>query len=71
MEGVVRIRLTAPPVEGKANEALLKFLSKRLGIPKGGLELAMGDHGRNKLIRISGLTAEEVYGRLGVAPPPA
>jgi uncharacterized protein (TIGR00251 family) len=71
MEGVVRIRLTAPPVEGKANEALLKFLAKRLGIPKGALELAVGDHGRNKLIRIRALSGDEVYARLGIASPPA
>ena len=67
----LKVRLTAPPVEGKANEALLKFLAKRLGIPKGRLELAAGDHGRNKLIRIHGLAGDEVYDRLGVAPPPA
>lgn len=69
MEGVVRIRLTAPPVEGKANESLLRFLSKRLGIPKGSLELAAGDHGRNKLIRIHGLAGDAVYDRLGIPPP--
>jgi uncharacterized protein (TIGR00251 family) len=68
-EGVVRIRLTAPPVEGKANEALLKFLSKKLGVSKGALELVAGDHGRNKLIRIAGLSCEEIHARLGVASP--
>ena len=70
-EGVVRIRLTAPPVEGKANAALLKFLAKKLGISKGRLELAVGDHGRNKLIRVNGLQAGEVYARLGIGVPPA
>lgn len=70
-EGVVRIRLTAPPVEGKANEALLKFLSKALGIPKGSFELAAGDHGRNKLVRVSGLGRDEAYARLGVSSPSA
>ncbi len=73
-EGVVRIRLTAPPVEGKANEALLGFLSKRLGVPKGRLELVAGDHGRNKLIRVHGLVGVEVYARLGIEAalmPPA
>ncbi len=67
-DGVVRIRLTAPPVEGKANEALLKFLSKKLGVPKGALELVAGDHGRNKLIRVHGLAGEAVCARLGAAP---
>jgi uncharacterized protein (TIGR00251 family) len=69
-EGVVRIRLTAPPVEGKANEALLKFLSKKLGIPKGRLELVAGDHGRNKLVRVHGLAGEEVRARLGIVEAP-
>ena len=70
-EGAVRIRLTAPPVEGKANESLLKFLAKRLGVPKSCLELVAGDHGRNKLVRVEGLAREEAYARLGVPPPPA
>ncbi len=68
-EGAVKIRLTAPPVEGQANEALLKFLSKALGVPKGALEIAAGDHGRSKLVRVRGVPGDEVYRRLGVASP--
>jgi uncharacterized protein (TIGR00251 family) len=69
-EGVLRVRLTAPPVEGRANEALVRFLSKALGVSRGQVEVAVGERGRNKLIRIHGLPREEVYARLGVAPPP-
>jgi uncharacterized protein (TIGR00251 family) len=69
-EGSVRIRLTSPPVEGKANESLLKFLSKRLGVPKSALELAAGEHGRSKLVRVSGLGRDEAYARLGLPAPP-
>lgn len=65
-EGVVRIRLTAPPVEGKANEALVRFLSKALDIPKNRIELVAGDTGRNKLVRVHGLTQAEALARLGV-----
>lgn len=69
-EGVLKIRLTAPPVEGKANEALIRFLAKALGLAKGQLELVAGDHGRNKLVRIHGLAPDVAYARLGVGPAP-
>ena len=66
-EGALRVRLAAPPVEGAANRALLAFLADTLGLPKGGLEIARGERGRQKLIRVRGLTAEEVYLRLAPA----
>lgn len=69
-EGAVRIRLTAPPVEGKANEALVRFLAKAFGVQKGNLELVSGDQGRSKLLRVTGIGREEAYARLGVEPPP-
>ena len=66
-EGCLRVRLAAPPVEGAANRALLAFLAGALGVPKGSLEIARGEHGRQKLVRVRGLTAEEVYLRLAPA----
>ena len=58
--GVVRIRLNAPPVEGQANEALVRFLSKALGVPKSRIALVAGGKGRNKIVRVDGITREEL-----------
>jgi uncharacterized protein (TIGR00251 family) len=48
----LKIRLTAPPVDGKANRALLKFLAKCCGVPHGQVTLLCGETGRNKRVRI-------------------
>ncbi|HKI47984.1 MAG TPA: DUF167 domain-containing protein [Desulfobacteria bacterium] len=50
--GVYRIKLTAPPVEGKANKALINFLAKKTGLPKRKFQIIRGEHSRNKTIRI-------------------
>ena len=63
-DGAVRIRLTAPPVEGAANEALIRFLSSVLRVPKRDIELVSGQTARNKVVSVSGLSAEEVEARL-------
>lgn len=63
-EGVVRVRLNAPPVEGKANEALARLLAKALGVPKGRVTLVAGDRGRNKIVRVEGMTTEAALARL-------
>jgi uncharacterized protein len=49
---VLRVRIAAPPVEGKANEALRNFLAKTLGLPKSQVTLAKGDHSRIKVFEI-------------------
>jgi hypothetical protein len=51
----IKIRLTAPPVEGKANEALVRFLAKLLEISPSRIEIIKGHHGREKTVKISGL----------------
>ena len=58
--GVFKVKLTAPPVEGKANKALVSFLGKKLGLPKRDIEIVSGEHSREKSIRVSGLPVEEV-----------
>jgi len=62
----LKISLKAPPVEGKANEALLKFLAKKLGLPRKKLTLISGLTSRQKSIYIEGLGEEEVRRRLGI-----
>ncbi len=63
-DGAVRIRLTAPPVEGAANEALVAFLSSALRVPKRDIETVSGQTARNKVVSVTGLSPEEVEARL-------
>ena len=63
--GVLRIRLNAPPVEGKANEALVRFLAKALRVPRSRVTLVTGERGRTKIVRIEGVTTEEAVAALG------
>jgi uncharacterized protein (TIGR00251 family) len=51
----IKVRITAPPIEGKANEALIRFLAKALQIPPSCIEIIKGLHSREKTLRISGL----------------
>ena len=60
----LKIKLTAPPVEGEANDACLSFLAKLLDLAPSRLAIIQGDRSRTKLIRITGLTQEEVHARL-------
>jgi uncharacterized protein (TIGR00251 family) len=55
-EGALVVRLTAPPVEGKANAALARFLGRALRVPPSSIEVVRGATGRDKLVRIAGLT---------------
>ena len=57
---IYRMKLTDPPVEGKANKAVIALLAEKLGVPKREIEIVSGKTGRLKTIRIRGLTAGEV-----------
>ena len=59
-EAALRIALQAPPVEGRANAALIEFLAEVLGVPRSILEIAGGQHGRNKTILVRGRPAAQV-----------
>ena len=70
-EGVVgeynarlKVALTTPPVDGKANAALIKFLSKKLGVPRANITLLSGDTSRDKRLAIEGLTMEAIIKNL-------
>lgn len=58
--GAFKIRLTAPPVDGAANEALVRFLSDILGIAKTRVEIVSGQTSREKRIRIGGMSGADV-----------
>ncbi|MBO0719991.1 MAG: YggU family protein [Blastocatellia bacterium] len=60
VEGTLRIRLAAAPVDGEANEELLNFLAKLLDIPRRQLEIVSGQRSKNKVLRISGITGERL-----------
>jgi uncharacterized protein (TIGR00251 family) len=63
-DGTVKVHLTAPPVEGKANEALLKFLAKVLDVPQRQLEVIAGAGGRDKLISVIDMDADTVHKKI-------
>ena len=61
---VLRARVMAPPVEGRANEALLRLLAGVLGVPRASLRIVRGQRSREKLVAVEGLDAAEVQRRL-------
>ena len=61
----LKVALTAPPVEGKANQACIEFFAKLLKVPRSSVSIASGQSSRNKVIEIAGVAAEEVRRRLG------
>lgn len=63
-DGTVKIRLTAPPVEGKGNIALIKFLAGVLNIPESDIEIVAGQAKREKLVSILNLNTEQVDKKL-------
>ncbi len=62
----IKIRVAAPPVEGAANDELLRFLAERLDVPLTQVRLAAGATGRRKRVAVAGLDSASVLGRLGV-----
>jgi uncharacterized protein len=60
----VEVALAAPPVDGAANEALLELFASALSLPKRSLSLVLGQTGKQKVVEITGLSAEEVTARL-------
>lgn len=63
-DGTLRVRVAAPPVEGKANKALIKFLSEILGVRKNKIEIVAGERGLDKIISIVGLPAPEAEAKI-------
>jgi uncharacterized protein (TIGR00251 family) len=58
-DGGLKIRLTAPPVDGAANEALIKFLAETLVVSKSQVQIVTGHSAREKIIRIDGMSLQE------------
>lgn len=68
--GVLCARLNAPPVEGRANEALVRLLSDMLGVPKSRVRIEGGQKGRLKKVFVEGLGPEEIARRLDLSRSP-
>jgi uncharacterized protein (TIGR00251 family) len=62
--GAVKIALTSPPVDGKANEALIAFVAERLRLPRAQVSLIAGTASRSKTLRITGKSAAEIQAAL-------
>jgi uncharacterized protein len=63
----LKVSLTAPPAEGRANEALIEFLAELLQLPRSSVTIAAGHSSRNKVVRVRGLSAAQVEERLRAA----
>jgi uncharacterized protein (TIGR00251 family) len=63
----LRIKVTAPPVDAAANEALVRLLAEKLECPRGQVELLRGHTSRHKTIKVHGMSAEDVLARLSDA----
>ena len=65
--GSLKIKLTSPPVDGAANDALIRFISKKLAISRSEISILSGKKSRNKGLKITGISACDVIKRLGVS----
>lgn len=62
--GALKLSLTAPPLEGRANQACIEFLAKLLKVPRSSITIAAGQTSRNKVIRVEGISGADVRKRL-------
>lgn len=60
----LKIRLAAAPLEGAANAELIRFLARRLGVPKSAVRVVKGERRRDKVVEIAGLSAKDVAAKL-------
>ena len=63
-DGTIRIHITAPPVDDKANQALVGFLSEVLGVPRSRIEIVAGASGRDKLVSVLDMDARTAHERI-------
>ena len=63
-DGTLTVRVTAPPVEGRANAAVGALLATALGVPVSAVRVVHGEHGRDKLVRVTGLSPAEIRRKL-------
>ncbi len=66
VNGKVKAWVSAPPVDGEANLAVIKLISDFLGVPKSTVSISRGHSSRDKVLEISGLTEADLQGKLGI-----
>jgi len=64
----IKIRVAAPPVDGAANDELIRFLARRLSLPSTSVQIHSGAGGRHKRVLVKGVSAELVMTRLNLSP---
>jgi uncharacterized protein (TIGR00251 family) len=62
----LKLSLTAPPVDGRANDACIEFFANLLDVPRSSVTIASGETGRNKVMRVTGISAGAVRRRIGM-----
>ncbi len=62
----LKLRITAPPVEGKANEECIRLLAETLGVKKGQVTIIAGHTSRTKTVAVEGVTAKELAARIAI-----
>jgi hypothetical protein len=63
-DGVLHVRVSAPPVEGKANQAVCKLIARALGVGKTSVSVVKGERSRDKVVRIDGVEPEAALNKL-------
>jgi uncharacterized protein len=64
-DGTINVAVTSPPVDGKANEHVIKLLSKKLGVSKSSIDFIKGEGSRNKVVAVTGLTKDQIMALAG------
>ena len=62
----LKVSIATPPIEGRANEACIEFFAKLLKVPRSSVTIASGQSNRKKVIRVVGISAEEIRKRIGM-----
>ena len=68
IDGAIKVRVNAPPAEGKANEECVRVLARFFDVPKSAVRILAGASGRKKVVEIDGLDAADIERRLDVGP---
>ncbi len=61
----LRLRVSAPPLEGRANDAVVQLIARGAGVARGAVSVVAGARGRDKLVRVEGVTPDALRARLG------
>jgi len=64
-EDTLRLRVTAPPLDDRANDAVVLLIARAAGVPRSAVRVVGGERGRDKLVRVAGVTAARLRDKLG------